>query len=160
MNDSTQPGNRQRSGVVVALQVRPQTGAPPESVTSMQLTPDDGVVGDHSQSSVRQVTILAEEGWHAATSEVGMRVPWEARRANVLVRGIDLPATLKHSLQLGTSQVRVNGETRPCNLMDETVQGLQDALKPDLRGGVYASIVVAGEIKLGDTIQFLETPGA
>ncbi|MEM7164329.1 MAG: MOSC domain-containing protein [Planctomycetota bacterium] len=142
-----------KQGTIAGLLIRPHAGGPIQHVEAIDLNPEDGVVGDHTPSSVRQVTILSEEAWQAATAEVGAtNLDWSERRANILVRGIDLPATLQQPLTIGGCQVQVKGETKPCSVMDEAAAGLKDALKPDLRGGVYAAVVSGGTVRIGDTI--------
>ena len=46
----------------------------------------------------------------------------------------------------------VNGETKPCGLMERTLAGLEEALRPEWRGGVYVEVIDGGEIAVGDAI--------
>jgi MOSC domain-containing protein YiiM len=39
--------------------------------------------------------------------------------------------------------------------MDDAAPGLQQALSPDRRGGVYGKIVQGGVIKLGDEVKVM-----
>ena len=40
------------------------------------------------------ITLLAAEAWEAATTELGIAAPPSSRRANVVIRGLDLADTL------------------------------------------------------------------
>jgi MOSC domain-containing protein YiiM len=79
-----------------------------------------------------------------------------SRRANVVVDGVDLAATVGRRLQLGECTIQVIGETRPCRLMDDYAAGLQEALSAPFRGGVYGQIVTGGTVAIDSTV-FLES---
>jgi len=38
--------------------------------------------------------------------------------------------------------------------MDEAAPGLQAALRPDWRGGVFAQVMVGGVIRVGDSVRW------
>lgn len=116
-----------------------------------------GLVGNTDQGGRRQVTIIAEEAWREAQQEVGVDVPPAARRANVMVRGVDLEETRGRMLRLGKTIVRIEGATRPCERMDEAQPGLREALVPRWRGGVYGEVLEGGSIRIGDRVGFIET---
>ncbi len=139
-----------RTGVVVALQVRPATGGPTEPVDRLELTPERGILGDHAARNRRQITILSEEAWSDAVSELGRSVPWQARRANVLVRGLDLAGTAGCTLELGECAIRIHGETRPCQVMDDAAAGLKAALVAHWRGGIHGEVLRGGTVRPGD----------
>ena len=116
------------------------------------ITPENGVRGDHGTSQRRQVTLLDEAAWQIACSEIGTELDWTVRRANILVQGLDLPSLLNQQVRIGTAQVEVVGEVTPCHLMDEVQSGLEDALTPDWRGGVYARVIESGVVATNDVI--------
>jgi len=74
------------------------------------------------------------------------------RRANVMVSGVALKETRDHVLTLGDVQIRIFGETRPCERMDAQVDGLTAALDADWGGGAYGVVLNDGEIRVGDTV--------
>jgi MOSC domain-containing protein YiiM len=98
------------------------------------------------------VTLLAAEAWEAATAELGVDAPPSRRRANVVIRGMDLAGTLGRQLRVGPVLIRVHGETDPCEMMDRVAPGLKDALTPHRRAGVFGAVIEGGAIAVGDTV--------
>ena len=82
------------------------------------------------------------------------------RRANVMVSGIDLEASKGQVLRLGASSILIRGETRPCNIMEAACPGLREALQPHWRGGVYGEVVEGGQVRVGDAVEWEESPEA
>jgi MOSC domain-containing protein YiiM len=117
-----------------------------------------GIVGNANQGGRRQVTIISREAWDAVERELDEVVSPETRRANLLVSGISLAETRGRMLRIGACRVRVYGETKPCRQMEEARAGLQSALRPDWRGGVFAEVLDDGQIAVGDEIEWLEEP--
>jgi MOSC domain-containing protein YiiM len=122
-----------------------------------------GVAGDFrgsiapGKSNRRQVTVFSIDDWEAATSGLGIALPWTERRANLLIDGIDLPQREGVRLRIGGHcALEITGETRPCRRMDDAVQGLFAALIPDWRGGVTAKVIAEGDIALGDPVSIEE----
>ncbi len=139
-------------GTVLALALRPQKGGAMALAERITLTPENGVMGDHGTSQRRQVTLLDEAAWQTACSEIGAELDWTVRRANILVKGLDLPSLINQKVHIGSALIEVIGEVTPCHLMDEVHQGLEAALEPDFRGGVYAQVTTEGVVTIGDPI--------
>jgi MOSC domain-containing protein YiiM len=125
-----------------------------DPVPQALLVPDRGLEGSVDRSRRRQVTILGLEGWQAAVAELGIAVDPVARRANILVSGLDLADTRGRVLRIGDTRLVVGGEVKPCERMDEARQGLQEALRPDWRGGVFTQVQVGGTIRVGDVVRW------
>ena len=47
--------------------------------------------------------------------------------------------------------MRLRGENRPCELMDEQCPGLRDTLDLHWGGGAHGSVIQGGELRVGDT---------
>jgi MOSC domain-containing protein YiiM len=111
-----------------------------------------GLVGNADFGGRRQVTLLSEERWTALMSEVGATLKPQARRANLILSGIDLENTRGQILRIGVCTLKINGETRPCELMEEAASGLQAAMRAHWGGGAYAEVVTGGSIAVGDAV--------
>ena len=125
-----------------------------DPVPQALLVPDRGLEGSVDRSRRRQVTVLGLEGWQAALEELGGEVDPIARRANILVSGLDLAETRGRVLRIGDTRMVVGGEVKPCERMDEARQGLQQALRPNWRGGVFTQVLAGGVIRVGDIVRW------
>lgn len=140
-------------GTVEAIYLRPAARLPVRSVVEANVVAGRGIEGDHAGGGRRQITILSREAWEDACRAFGREVDPAVRRANVLVSGIDLGATIGSALRLGDVVVDVTGETRPCELMDDDGRvGLCAALRPERRGGVCGSVREGGVLRVGDVV--------
>ena len=115
-----------------------------------------GIVGNANQGGWRQVTIVAAADWDRVVEALGAPVDPGERRANLLVSGVALAHTRDRVLQVGGCRLRVRGETRPCERMDEAEPGLRAALDPGWRGGVFAEVLDDGRISVGDPVAWAE----
>src|SRR5207248_11150268 len=97
--------------------------------------------GSADQGGRRQISIIGEEAWNEAVRELGAGVDPSARRANVMVRGVDLERSRGKLLRIGACLVRIRGEITPCERMDEAREGLRAALRPHWRGGAFGEIL-------------------
>ncbi|MES2306627.1 MAG: MOSC domain-containing protein [Gemmatimonadota bacterium] len=109
-----------------------------------------GVAGSAGRSSTRQITIISSEAWQAMMHELSADIAPSARRANVMVTGLNLAASRGRILCLGAARIRVRGETRPCELMDAALPGLRLAMDPQWRGGVFGEVIEGGEVRVGE----------
>jgi len=114
-----------------------------------------GLAGNKDQGGKRQVTLIDEARWREAQQELGADVDPSARRANILLRGIDLENQRGRSLRIGPCLVRIYNETRPCYQMDDAYPGLREALKPRWRAGAFGEIVEGGVIRVGDVVEWI-----
>jgi MOSC domain-containing protein YiiM len=111
-----------------------------------------GLVGNANRGGRRQVTLITRERWDELMRDLGAALPPSVRRANLLLSGIDLQESRGRVLRIGATRLRINGETRPCEQMEQAHAGLQALMRDRWGGGAYAEVVDAGEIRVGDAI--------
>jgi MOSC domain-containing protein YiiM len=141
---------------VVSIYLYPERGCPPVEVSEAHAIVGKGLDGDQERAFKRQVTLLSLEAWQQATAELGAELPPCARRANVVISGVDLSTTVGKHIQIGNVRMEIHGETLPCHLMDAAKQGLKDALAPNMRAGVYGAVLEGGRVAVGDAVAIRE----
>src|SRR5438128_1695636 len=115
-----------KTGTVDQVLLWPTKGClQPVEVPRAEAVPGTGLQGDQKRGQMRQVTLLTAESWGAATEELGVTAPPSARRANVVIRGLDLADTIGRRVRLGPVLIQVHGETDPCEMMDRVAPGLK-----------------------------------
>jgi MOSC domain-containing protein YiiM len=113
-----------------------------------------GIVGDAVQGGRRQVTLLDVARWRRLMDVLKVDLSTSARRANLVVDGLDLAESRGRIVRVGEVRLRINGETRPCERMDEAAWGLQAAMREPWSGGAFAEIVEGGGISVGDPVEW------
>ena len=133
----------------------------------MQLVPyrdvtiENGLEGDcrgrGGLTRKRQITVLSEEQWGEACQELGARLPWQMRRANLHVKGLRFGLeSAGRYLRIGPHVVlEITDETDPCKRMEEAHPGLKTALVPDWRGGVTCRVIDEGSIMIGHEVHLI-----
>ena len=142
-------------GRVVGIALRTRAGGPMDEVSEARVSGNGWLEGDHGGSANRGVTFLSREAWTRVNLTLGTDLPWHTRRANVCVEGLDLPALIGRRIRVGQLVLDVLDETRPCDEMDDMHPGLQDALRPEGRGGVYGRVLEGGLLQIDDAIEVL-----
>ena len=125
---------------------------PMDPVERATLEAGRGLVGSAHYGGRRHVTIISAERWAELMSILGTELDPSLRRANLLVSGIDLLESRDRTLLVGACRLRIGGETRPCERMEEAHAGLQDAMRSCWGGGAWAVVEVGGEIRNGDEV--------
>ena len=113
-----------------------------------------GIVGNADRGGRRQVTVISEARWRELMTEVAASLGPEARRANLVISTIDLENTRGRILRVGPCRLRIGGETRPCEQMEDAAAGLQAAMRQHWGGGAYAEVIDGGSIAVGDTVSW------
>ena len=145
-------------GVLERIWVKRAKGGPMDPVVTASLDAGRGIRGNANRGGRRQVTIIARERWTAIMSALGADLVPATRRANLMVSGIDLEKSRGKTLRIGAVRLRINGETRPCEQMEEACAGLQDAMRAHWGGGAFAEVVDDGEIRVGDPVSWESEP--
>jgi MOSC domain-containing protein YiiM len=123
-----------------------------DPVREATLVPGRGIDGNANQGGRRQVTIITRERWTELTRDLGADVPPAARRANLMISGLDLENSLGRILRVGPARLKINGETRPCERMEEAHAGLQALMRERWGGGAFAEVLEGGEILVGHPV--------
>jgi MOSC domain-containing protein YiiM len=146
-----------RMGEIVAIWIKRAKGGPMDACRHAELIQGRGIRGNANQGGKRQITLIDEAAWSAAQHDLGVEVSPQARRANVMLRGIDLEDSRGKLLRLGGATIRIYGETRPCEQMDDAQPGLRDALRPHWRAGAFGEVLEGALIRIGDLAEWIES---
>ncbi len=141
---------------VLRTWVRPVKGGPTDERPALDIVAGEGVVDDHARGGRRHVTLVLLDDGKAATADLGVDVDPSYRRANVLLSGGGAGKLLGRRIRIGQVEIDVAGETRPCGLMNAAAPGLEDALRPDVRAGVWGTVRCGGRVAPGDGLELLE----
>jgi MOSC domain-containing protein YiiM len=125
---------------------------PMDPVAEATLVVGRGLAGNANQGGRRQVTIISLERWRLIASVLQVQLDPSVRRANLLVSGIELEQSRGAILRVGACRLRINGETRPCERMEQAHPGLRTAMEPHWGGGAYAEVLDDGIITVGDAV--------
>ena len=140
------------TGRLEAIWIKRAHRGPMDQVTAGTLVAGRGLAGNADQGRRRQVTLIARESWERLMRELDSSISPAARRANLMISGIQLAKTRDRILRVGGCRLRVAGETRPCERMDEALPGLRAAMRVDWAGGVFAEVLDDGESRVGDEV--------
>jgi MOSC domain-containing protein YiiM len=143
-------------GELQAIWVKRMKRGPMDALAKVACVAGRGLAGNANQGGRRQVTIFSKETWARATAAFPVPPPPQVRRANLLVSGADLAYSRGKVLHVGSVRIRILGETRPCEQMDEACPGLRAALEEPWAGGAFGEVLDDGEIQVGATVTLLE----
>lgn len=135
----------------------PAKGAPMEVVGQARVELRTGLVGDrHAASGTghRQVTLIQGEHFPVASALCGRDVTPELTRRNLVVTGINLLSLRDRRFRVGEVVLLGTGRCAPCGLMERNLgPGGYSAMRG--HGGITASVVEPGTIRVGDAVSFL-----
>lgn len=130
---------------------------PMDSVGTALLEADRGMRGSANYGGRRHVTLISAERWREMMDALGAEVDPAARRANLLVSGIDLLETRDRVLRVGPCRLKIGGETRPCERMEQAYPGLQAVMAQRWGGGAWAVVLDGGAIAVGDEVAWIDS---
>lgn len=152
--------DRIMTGQLSGIATKPASRAPMVLHEIADISVEDGLAGDwRGKQKNRQVTVLFAEDWATICNVSGSRMPWERRRANILISDMRNPRTAGGQLTIGEIILQITGETKPCNRMNQAFPGLKMLLTPAWRGGMTCRVLTGGTIHLGDPVSYQEGPG-
>jgi MOSC domain-containing protein YiiM len=125
-----------------------------DSAVRATLVAGRGIAGNADQGGRRQVTLMDLERWHELMDRLGAELETSARRANLVIDSLDLFDSRGKTLRIGSARLRVWGETRPCERMEEALPALQSVMRERWGGGAYAEVIEGGEISVGDVVMW------
>jgi MOSC domain-containing protein YiiM len=143
------------TGKLEAIWLKRMKQGPMDPVDRAPVKAGRGLVGNADQGGKRQVTLIEQELWDGLMAELGASLDPSARRANLLLSGIQLANSRGRILQIGDCSIRIYGETRPCEQMDAAWPGLREAMQQDWAGGAFGEILTDGEISVGAPVRWL-----
>ncbi len=154
--------NFPREGRLEWMGVRPGRREPVRIADALILNTTQGIVGDHYAGITerkRQITLVQSEHLAVVSSLLGFPVEPAMLRRNLVVSGINLLALKGQWIRIGESAiVAITGACHPCTRMEDSLgAGGLNAMRG--HGGMTATVVQGGMIRLGDTIRRIDRPG-
>jgi MOSC domain-containing protein YiiM len=143
------------AGKLEAIWTKRAHRGPMDSRLTARAVADKGLAGSADNSRTRQVTLIEREVWERLMRELGDDASPAGRRANLMVSGIALAGSRGRLLRIGTVVLRIGGETKPCERMDQVLPGLRTAMYADWAGGVFAQVIDGGDLCLGDPVEWI-----
>jgi hypothetical protein len=150
--DDRQRSSDRTAGTLERIWLKRAKGGPMDPVDSALLEVGGGLRGNANRGGKRQVTIISKERWGELMELLGADLPPRARRANLMVTGVDLQNSRGRILRIGATRLLINGETRPCEQMEAAHAGLQELMRDRWGGGAFAEVLDGGQIRVTDEV--------
>lgn len=144
-----------RAGRAQWIGLRPERRSEMQAVQAADFT-EDGLIGDHGRAGKRALTLIQAEHLPVIAALLGHQDihPNDLRR-NIVVSGINVLALRHRTVRIGTGVIKIEGPCPPCSRMEEAFgPGGYSAVRG--HGGVYASVVQPGAVRVGDEIAPVE----
>ena len=145
--------NLPQQGKVEWIGVRPDKRQPLKELERV-IVLANGLDGDHyaGRSGNRSVTLIQAEHLPVIASLLHReKVEPLMLRRNIVVSGINLLALKDKEFRVGTAVLKMTGLCHPCSRMEENFgAGGYNAVRG--HGGINASVILPGEIKLQDEV--------
>lgn len=134
--------------------------APTLSPLEVECHQGSGLVGDRfydfKDQYGGQVSLMSEVALKELSSVTGQKVDFEVFRRNLIISEIDPYELIGKKFTIGSALFEGKSDCFPCAWMD-TAAGIGSFswLKENKKGGLRASILKSGTIRLGDKIEIL-----
>ena len=147
-------------GALCWIGLRPAREQPPVVVSSATVEIGSGLVGDRYRGrsmSKRQVTLIQQEHLDVIASMLGRNaIGPELLGRNLVVSGINLLALQRAEFRVGDVVLEGTGQCHPCSRMEAVLgPGGYNAMRG--HGGITARVIVPGEIRVGDSVAFIQS---
>ena len=142
-------------GRIRAISVSKEKGTPKTNVPDAELKAKHGIVGDaHAANWHRQVSLLAVESIEKMLA-AGAKVSPGDFAENITTEGIKLTAlSVGDKLCIGQDvKVEITQLGKKCHSRCAIYEQVGDCIMP--REGIFAKVVEAGRIKVGDIIELM-----
>jgi MOSC domain-containing protein YiiM len=124
-----------------------------DPVRAAELRAGHGLVGNANVGGRRQVTLIEREVWERYMAALGAALDPSTRRANLMVEGLPLANSRGRVLRVGDrGRIRILGETKPCEQMEEALPGLRQTMYENWGGGAFGEVLEDGTIAVGDVV--------
>jgi MOSC domain-containing protein YiiM len=144
---------------ITSINISEKKGTPKDSVDSVVLKVEHGLVGDaHAGPGIRQVSLLSQEDIEAFKNNPKLKVPLRPGifGENIAVSGLDF-----RKLKIGT-KLKVGSEAtieisklgKECEVPCMIGKLTGDCIMPRL--GVFAIVIKSGKIKANDNIEIIK----
>jgi MOSC domain-containing protein YiiM len=148
-----------KTGKVIAVCTSEKKSTRKHNVKQAELRPEWGIVGDaHAANWHRQVSLLAWESIEKMRT-LGLNVGEGSFAENITTQGlslVDLPVGTH--LRLGEALVEVTQIGKVCHERCAIYYQAGDCVMP--REGIFVKVHTGGQVKVGDTIEVLDSPDA
>ena len=146
-------------GTLELITVRPERNVSPNIVESIEVSVEEGLMGDHYQgrSKKRQVTLIQAEHLEAVASLLGKdEIDPLLTRRNLVISGVNLLAFKDQQFHIGEEVIlEMTGLCHPCSKMETNFgAGGYNAMRG--HGGITAKVIQGGTIKKGDAIKLAQ----
>ena len=130
---------------IVSINISKATGVRKESVDSVELKIDHGIVGDaHARNWHRQISLLADEDVDSMRGK-GVELDPGIFAENITTRGVDLSSLpVGKRLYIGAAELEVTQIGKECHQGCAIFQTVGDCVMP--RKGIFAKVIKEGVI--------------
>ena len=150
-------------GIVEGLFIAAKGGEPMRRVEQVEAEVQAGLRGDRYMERTGywtnvdecQVTLIAAEALEEIAASTPIQVADGQHRRNIITRGISLEALQGKRFSVGKAVLEYDRPRPPCGYIQGLTQrGMTKALGGS-RGGICATVVESGAIRISDIIQLL-----